>query len=111
MDRLTSCRAKTQRLCSMAECTWYVLPKTRFSISTKEASLTLRLQHSNAAHNLLSTMRVGVIRGGCEVEIWKKAQREGREQVVNKDGQGQKIIRAGDQVTKVEVLSKQAGAA
>lgn len=28
--------------------------------------------HSNAAHNLLSTMRVGVIRGGSEVEIWKK---------------------------------------
>jgi len=25
--------------------------------------------HSNAAHNLLSAMRVGVIRGGCEVEI------------------------------------------
>lgn len=25
--------------------------------------------HSNAVHNLLSTMRVGVIRGGCEVEI------------------------------------------
>lgn len=28
--------------------------------------------HSNAAHNLLSTMRVGVIRGGSEVEIWKR---------------------------------------
>lgn len=28
--------------------------------------------HSNAAHNLLSTMRVGVLRGGCEVEIWKR---------------------------------------
>src|ERR1700728_1786895 len=32
--------------------------------------------HSNAAHNLLSTMRVGVIRGGMEVEIWKRAQAE-----------------------------------
>ena len=32
--------------------------------------------HSNAAHNLLSTMRVGVIRGGCEVEIWKKTEKE-----------------------------------
>jgi stearoyl-CoA desaturase (delta-9 desaturase) len=29
-------------------------------------------QHSNAAHNLLSTMRVGVIRGGGEVEIWRE---------------------------------------
>ncbi|KLJ06872.1 acyl-CoA desaturase [Blastomyces silverae] len=33
--------------------------------------------HSNAAHNLLSTMRVGVIRGGAEVEIWKRASKEG----------------------------------
>lgn len=30
--------------------------------------------HSNAAHNLLSTMRVGVLRGGGEVEIWKNAR-------------------------------------
>ncbi|TIC99435.1 Acyl-CoA desaturase [Colletotrichum higginsianum] len=30
--------------------------------------------HSNAAHNLLSTMRVGILRGGCEVEIWKRAR-------------------------------------
>lgn len=28
--------------------------------------------HTNAAHNLLSTMRVGVLRGGCEVETWKR---------------------------------------
>jgi stearoyl-CoA desaturase (delta-9 desaturase) len=32
--------------------------------------------HSNAAHNLLSTMRVGVICGGCEVEIWKGPKTE-----------------------------------
>ncbi|KAL9112002.1 MAG: hypothetical protein Q9227_003622 [Pyrenula ochraceoflavens] len=31
--------------------------------------------HSNAAHNLLASMRVGVIRGGGEVDIWKKYQR------------------------------------
>lgn len=30
--------------------------------------------HLNAAHNLLSTMRVGVLRGGVEVEIWKRSQ-------------------------------------
>lgn len=35
--------------------------------------------HSNAAHNLLSTMRVGVLRGGCEVEIWKRAQFENKD--------------------------------
>jgi stearoyl-CoA desaturase (Delta-9 desaturase) len=28
--------------------------------------------HSNAAHNLLSTMRIGVLRGGVEVESWKR---------------------------------------
>ncbi|KAI4735457.1 hypothetical protein E4T45_15112, partial [Aureobasidium sp. EXF-8846] len=33
-------------------------------------------QHSNAAHNLLSTMRVGVVHGGGEVEIWKKTRAE-----------------------------------
>lgn len=27
--------------------------------------------HSNAAHNLLSSMRVGVIQGGGEVEVWR----------------------------------------
>lgn len=30
--------------------------------------------HSNAAHNLLSTMRVGVLRGGVEVEVWKRTK-------------------------------------
>lgn len=55
--------------------------------------------HSNAAHNLLSTMRVGVIRGGCEVEIWKRAQKESGEYV--RDESGQRIIRAGQQVTKI----------
>ncbi|GKZ32220.1 stearoyl-CoA 9-desaturase [Aspergillus brasiliensis] len=31
--------------------------------------------HSNAAHNLLSMMRVAVIRGGCEVEVLKTPQK------------------------------------
>lgn len=30
--------------------------------------------HSNAAHNLLSTMRVAVLQGGCEVEICKQVR-------------------------------------
>ena len=67
--------------------------------------------HSNAAHNLLSTMRVGVIRGGCEVEIWKRAQRENKDVQFSKDGQGQKIIRAGNQVTKIAEPVATAGAA
>ncbi|ORY63114.1 acyl-desaturase [Pseudomassariella vexata] len=57
--------------------------------------------HSNAAHNLLSTMRVGVLRGGCEVEVWKRAQSENKDAIVVNDSVGQRIIRAGDQVTKV----------
>ncbi|KAH7031836.1 hypothetical protein B0J12DRAFT_768085 [Macrophomina phaseolina] len=28
--------------------------------------------HSNAAHNALSTLRVAVIRGGCEVQVWRR---------------------------------------
>ena len=67
--------------------------------------------HSNAAHNLLSTMRVGVIRGGCEVEIWKRAQRENKDVGYIKDYQGQKIIRAGMQVTRIAEPVASAGAA
>ena len=33
-------------------------------------------EHSNAAHNLLSTIRVGVLRGGQEVEVWKNQRHE-----------------------------------
>jgi stearoyl-CoA desaturase (delta-9 desaturase) len=52
--------------------------------------------HSNAAHNVLSTMRVAVIRGGCEVEIWKHGSRdEGF-----KDMYETVSLRAGRQVTK-----------
>lgn len=57
--------------------------------------------HSNAAHNLLSTMRVGVIRGGCEVEIWKRAQLENKDAIVVNDSAGQRIVRAGLQVTRM----------
>jgi stearoyl-CoA desaturase (Delta-9 desaturase) len=57
--------------------------------------------HSNAAHNLLSTMRVGVIRGGCEVEIWKRAQFENKDMSYINDSTGQKIVRAGSQTTRV----------
>ncbi|CAI4210545.1 unnamed protein product [Parascedosporium putredinis] len=57
--------------------------------------------HSNAAHNLLSTMRVGVLRGGCEVEIWKRAQFENKDMSYISDSTGQRILRAGDQVTRV----------
>lgn len=67
--------------------------------------------HSNAAHNLLSTMRIGVIRGGCEVEIWKRAQRENKDVEYVKDGEGARIIRAGQQITKLVEPVAGAGAA
>ncbi|KAH0389015.1 putative delta-9 desaturase, partial [Aureobasidium melanogenum] len=67
--------------------------------------------HSNAAHNLLSTMRVGVIRGGMEVEIWKKAQQENKDAFIAKDSNGQRVVRAGLQPTKVFEPSASAGAA
>lgn len=66
--------------------------------------------HSNAAHNLLSTMRVGVIRGGMEVEIWKRAQAE-KDGVAIKDDAGNRIIRAGNQVTRLAEPVVSAGAA
>jgi stearoyl-CoA desaturase (Delta-9 desaturase) len=66
--------------------------------------------HSNAAHNLLSTMRVGVIRGGCEVEIWKRAQKEEKGELV-RDNHGERILRAGAQPTKVVQNVATAGAA
>ena len=67
--------------------------------------------HSNAAHNLLSTMRVGVIRGGMEVEIWKRAHQENKDSMVIKDGDGNKIVRAGNQVTKLYEPPASAGTA
>ncbi|KAH0608541.1 uncharacterized protein H6S33_001675 [Morchella sextelata] len=57
--------------------------------------------HSNAAHNLLSNFRVAVIRGGCEVEIWKQAQKENKEVRAALDSNNQRIVRAGDQVTRI----------
>lgn len=67
--------------------------------------------HSNAAHNLLSTMRVGVLRGGCEVEIWKKAQRESKDIAFTDDSNGLKVIRADSQVTRIAEPIAAAGAA
>ena len=64
-------------------------------------------EHSNAAHNLLSTMRVGILMGGQEVEVWKT---HAEERLV-KDGAGQTIVRAGEQLTRVSVPMDAAAAA
>ncbi|CCX04788.1 Similar to Acyl-CoA desaturase; acc. no. Q12618 [Pyronema omphalodes CBS 100304] len=57
--------------------------------------------HSNAAHNLLSNFRVAVVRGGCEVEIWKQSAKENKDAVPAVDSNGVRIVRAGEQLTKV----------
>jgi stearoyl-CoA desaturase (Delta-9 desaturase) len=46
-------------------------------------------------------MRVGVLRGGCEVEIWKRAQAENKDVATIVDSAGRRIIRADSQVTRV----------
>jgi len=57
--------------------------------------------HSNAAHNLLSNFRVAVVRGGCEVEIWKQSQIENKDALPTYDSNGQRVVRAGAQATRV----------
>ncbi|KAF1970420.1 hypothetical protein BU23DRAFT_582135 [Bimuria novae-zelandiae CBS 107.79] len=63
--------------------------------------------HSNAAHNLLSTMRVGVLRGGQEVEVWK----EERGVPGIKDKLGRVVVRVNEHVTNVRRLVGSAEAA
>merc|ERR1712137_1281292 len=53
-------------------------------------------EHSNAAHNLLSTMRVGILRGGQEVEVWKTGAER-----ASKGTKGNGVVRVGDQITRV----------
>ncbi|KAF2086295.1 hypothetical protein K490DRAFT_74533 [Saccharata proteae CBS 121410] len=58
--------------------------------------------HSNAAHNLLSTMRVGIIRGGMKVEIWSRVPQEKADIGVVKDSFGNRVVRADDQITRTK---------
>lgn len=60
--------------------------------------------HTNAAHNFVASMRVAKIRGGCEVEAWKKAQKDGFGLV--RHGDKTRVIQAGQQVTRVTHLAK-----
>lgn len=58
--------------------------------------------HSNGAHNLLSNYRVAVVRGGMEVEIWKRGgagSSSGKE--LHVDGNGEHIVRANAQPSRV----------
>lgn len=60
--------------------------------------------HHNAAHNLLSTMRIAVIRGGCEVEVWKKSRQEGEAASETRVQGATPIVRAHEQVTRVAAV-------
>jgi stearoyl-CoA desaturase (Delta-9 desaturase) len=67
--------------------------------------------HNNAAHNLLSTMRVGVLSGGCEVEILKRAHAENKNTIISTDSFGNEIVRGNDQITRVQQPLASANAA
>lgn len=57
-------------------------------------------------------MRVGVIRGGMEVEIWKRTSAgDNKDANYIKDSAGNRVVRAGNQVTKVAAPAPSAGAA
>jgi stearoyl-CoA desaturase (delta-9 desaturase) len=56
-------------------------------------------------------MRVGVIRGGMEVEIWKRGGSGEEGAQIYKDSHGNRLVRAGAQVTKVIQPPASAGAA
>lgn len=55
-------------------------------------------EHSNAARNLLATMRVGAL-GGAEKIYWKQERAENKDVPLDSDTGGQRIIRSGSQAT------------
>lgn len=67
--------------------------------------------HSNAAHNLLATMRIAVLKGSSEQDVWKQEQRENKEIPLKNDSEGKKIVRSGEQATMSVSHSTTAGAA
>lgn len=56
-------------------------------------------------------MRVGVLMGGSEVEIWRRAQAENKDVFTVVDSTGQPIVRAGAQVTRMAQPAASADAA
>ncbi|OWB58129.1 hypothetical protein B5S28_g4125 [[Candida] boidinii] len=66
--------------------------------------------HSNAARNLLATMRIGVI-SGSEKIVWKQERIENKEVPIDNDADGNRIVRSGEQVTFNKIHSTTAGAA
>lgn len=68
-------------------------------------------QHSNAARNLLATMRIGVL-SGSEAIFWKQEQVENNLMSLNSDSGGHKMVRSGSQATSSNgIIGDMAGAA
>lgn len=67
-------------------------------------------QHSNAAKNLLATMRIGKL-GGSENLYWKQQRIENKSVPMDNDTEGQRIVRCGGQETSMGQLGSTAGAA
>ncbi|CDK25457.1 unnamed protein product [Kuraishia capsulata CBS 1993] len=66
--------------------------------------------HSNAAHNLLATMRIAKL-VGSEKLFWKQQQIENKEIPWKNDSEGVRIVRSGEQVTMSKTPSTTAEAA
>ena len=54
-----------------------VYNRNLFPLTARFREFTDNRTDSNAAHHLLATMQVGIIRGGGEVEIWKHHGKRG----------------------------------
>jgi stearoyl-CoA desaturase (delta-9 desaturase) len=67
-------------------------------------------QHSNAAKNLLATMRIGKL-GGSESLYWKQQRIENKSVPIDNDSEGKRIVRVGGQETSFGQLGSTAGAA
>lgn len=67
-------------------------------------------QHSNAAKNLLATMRIGKL-GGSENIYWKQQRIENKSVPMDNDTEGKRIVRCGGQETTMNHLGSTAGAA
>lgn len=65
-------------------------------------------KHSNAARNLLATMRIGKL-GGSENLYWKQQRMENKSVPIDNDTEGQRIVRT--QETHMDHLGSTAGAA
>lgn len=67
--------------------------------------------HSIAAHNLLATMRIAVLSGKEELQVWQKQTEENVKVPLMRDSKGNRIVRSGGQDTIVKSVGRTADAA